>query len=174
MTPPSSVSPQDKLPSPFAARRRRRPGLQRIVARRLRPVQAPPCTCPPPHPPSSPRTPRSVATLGAAGGARRGTTPRPRPPYYAMSALGGGHSGHGGYADVNHNTTASYDQCARAGHPVGTRRCALVTAHVGGDGGGGRGWRAGMMWGGGDPFCERQRMSKLSQTCKLTANEWIA
>ena len=112
MTPPSSVSPQDKLPSPFAAA---------AAAAALAYNESSHGACglsrPSMHVPASPS---SLVAKDAALGCHAGGGGGPgadyasaKAAYYAMSALGGGHSGHGGYADVNHNTTASYDQCAR-------------------------------------------------------------
>ncbi|XP_070180063.1 protein trachealess-like [Littorina saxatilis] len=108
MTPPSSVSPQDKLPSPFAAaaaaalaynESSHNPyGLGRTSM----------------HPSSSSSHPSFVGKDGGLGGGGHTTDyASAKAAYYAMSALSGGHHpGHGGY-DVNHNTTATYDQCAR-------------------------------------------------------------
>jgi hypothetical protein len=104
MTPPSSVSPQDMMASPFAAALHvynetscGGGGLRHVYGTH--------------HASSS-----SSSSLGVGG--HGGDYASAKAAYYAMSALSQGvahhqhHSlAHGGYGDVNHNTT--YDQCAR-------------------------------------------------------------
>lgn len=110
MTPPASVSPHDKHASPFAAA---------ALAYNESPHPAP-CGLRSHHtlsPASSPAThvvgkdPGVVGSCGSMSGVHAQDYGTAKAAYYAMSALG---SGHGGYADVNHNTAAAYDQCSRS------------------------------------------------------------
>nr|KAG5710744.1 hypothetical protein BaRGS_035146 [Batillaria attramentaria] len=124
MTPPSSVSPQDKLSSPFAAAAALVYNESSHTSAHCGGIGRSSLH----HPSSSPTSQSSSSSANTShahlpGKDVVGCTSvtsghmsdynSAKAAYYAMSALNAGHPGHTGYADVNHNTTPAYDQCSR-------------------------------------------------------------
>lgn len=121
MTPPSSVSPQDKLTSPFASALVYNDSSSSHPSSHCglgRPSLHHSSSSPSSSSSSSVSTSQSQSHMASknCSGLTSGHAQdynSAKAAYYAMSALGAGHHGHAGYADVNHNTTAAYDQCSR-------------------------------------------------------------